>query len=75
MNAMSSRAAAAWIGITFGCSTAAAARASRRKRARIAGSSTRSGEITFNATSRSSSSSRAQYTTPIPPRPSSDSMR
>jgi len=49
--------------------TAAAARASRQKRLRAV-SSLASDDIVFSAIVRSSRSSRASYTTPIPPSPS-----
>ena len=47
-------------GTTLGCSTAAAARASVRKRLRLSGSSMNGGAITLTATSRSRSSWRAR---------------
>jgi hypothetical protein len=53
----------------FGWFTLAAARASRQKRLRAV-SSVANDDIVFRATVRSSRSSRARYTTPIPPSPS-----
>ena len=58
-----------------GCVSRASVCASRRKRSRAAGSGTSSGRITLIATGRSSTTSRAAYTAPIPPRPSSPSIR
>src|SRR5690242_5530946 len=63
------------MGTTLGCSTAAAARASRRNRSTAPSSSIRSGAMTFSATMRSSSGWRARKTTPMPPRPMTDSIR
>jgi hypothetical protein len=53
----------------LGWLTLAAARASRQNRLRAV-SSFASDDIVFNATVRPSFSSRAAYTTPIPPSPS-----
>src|SRR5262249_33847153 len=52
------------------CARRAARRASRRKRSRLASSSSLPIGSVFTATSRSSATSRARYTAPIPPRPS-----
>ena len=48
---------------------AAAARASRRKRARCSGFASLSWRNTFTATMRPSSESLARYTSPMPPAP------
>src|SRR5215472_63785 len=53
----------------FGKFTLASESASLRKRRRAAGSASIPGVSTLTATSRSSCSSRARYTTPIPPAP------
>ena len=51
-----------------GCSSPPVISASSRKRARLSGSSACSGRISFSATSRFSSASRATETSPRPPR-------
>ena len=56
---------------TRGCTSAAAERASLRKRARRCGSLRFLSRSTFSATGLPSCSSSARYTIPIPPRPSS----
>jgi hypothetical protein len=54
---------------TLGWESAAAARASRSKRARACASRATSSGKTLIATSRPSFESRARYTSPIPPAP------
>src|SRR5204862_6958708 len=48
---------------------------SRRNRFRNVGSSASSGARTFRATFRPRATCSARYTTPMPPRPTTDSMR
>src|SRR5687767_11481927 len=59
------------MGTTLGCDRRAAVRASRRNRSRVTGWAASGGGSTLSATRRSSRSSRARKTTPMPPRPSS----
>ena len=61
--------------MTFGWSSDAAVRTSTRKRRRIAASSISPGAMTLSATVRSSASCVARYTTPMPPRPATSSIR
>ena len=63
------------MGTTLSCSTAAAARASRRNRAVASGFRARSGLSTFAATRRLRVSSATSRTTPMPPRPISRTTR
>ena len=60
---------------TFGLSSAAAACASRRNRARAPGSAASSADRNLRATGRFSLTSSASQTTPMPPRPSSRTRR
>ena len=62
-------------GTMFGCENDAAVRVSCRNRARSPASPATVGGNTLSATSRSRPSSRARYTAPMPPRPSSRSTR
>jgi hypothetical protein len=55
--------------------TRARVRASRRKRSTISGSRARSGRTALTATSRSSASSTARYTAPMPPWPIFSTIR
>ena len=63
-----------WIGTMWGWLSLAAVWASRVKRSRMSDWKASSGGSTLMATRRWSRSSRARYTTPIPPRPTSPSM-
>ena len=60
-------------GTTCGWASRAIAAASVRNRSRAAGVAYPPASITFTATARPSTKSRARYTTPMPPRPSSAS--
>ena len=64
-----------WIVTMFGWRRAAAFRASRRKRSTNASSSANAGRSTLTATSRANISSRARYTTAMPPWPMTSSRR
>src|SRR3954471_6441633 len=61
------------MGTIYGCESRAAVRASRRKRSRNGACAASSGGKSLMATGRSRRTSRARYTTPMPPRPSSRS--
>src|SRR5688572_15131911 len=60
---------------TFACETAAAARASARRRARSTGLASAAAGSVLSATSRPRSTSSARCTTPMPPRPSGPRIR
>src|ERR1039457_7053101 len=75
MNSTPSAWPASYTGITCGSSTRAAARDSATNRRRNSSSWVHSGAITFSAIHRPSRSSRARYTTAIPPAPIRDSIR
>ena len=63
------------IGMTFGWFSDAAIRDSCRNRSRNRSLCSSAGASTFSATTRPSRSCSARYTTPMPPSPSTDSMR
>jgi hypothetical protein len=69
MNSVPSADSIPWSVTMLGWLSAATARASRSKRARRAGSESRSAGSTLMATSRPSFASVARYTSPMPPAP------
>src|SRR6266581_9456743 len=75
MNRAPSDSPASCTGRMLGSSRDAATRDSRRNRSRNRGSPARSGARTLRATFRPRATCSARYTTPIPPRPTTDSMR